>query len=49
VLKVGDTRELKAAVLAMKAADRELKKRINAATREKMNPVWGSGQVQPGR
>ena len=40
MLKVGDTRELQAAVLAMKAADRDLKKRINAATREKMNPVW---------
>lgn len=40
VLKVGDTRELQAAVLAMKAADRELKKRIDTATRTTMNPVW---------
>lgn len=40
MLKVGDHRELQAAALAMKAADRDLKRRINAATREKMNPVW---------
>ena len=40
MLRVGDHEELQAAVLAMKAADRDLKRRINQATREKMNPVW---------
>ncbi len=33
---------LKASVLAMKAADRDLKRAINTATRETMNPVWRS-------
>lgn len=40
MLRVGDHEELQAAVLAMKAADRELKKRIDTATRTTMNPVW---------
>jgi len=40
VLSVGDDRVLKAAVLAFKAADRDLRADINRATREKMNPVW---------
>lgn len=35
----GDDR-LKAAVLAMKSADRDLKKDINNATRQVMGPVW---------
>ena len=42
MLRVGDHEELQAAVLAMKAADRDLKRRISAATRETMNPVWKS-------
>ena len=40
MLVVGDHKELQAAVLAMKSADRDLKRRINVATRETMNPVW---------
>lgn len=40
MLRVGESRELQAAVLAFKAADRDLRKRINAATRQTMNPVW---------
>lgn len=35
-------RELRAAVLAMKAASRDLKRDINRRTRETMNPVWKS-------
>lgn len=35
-------RELRAAVLAFKSADRDLKREINRATRETMNPVWRS-------
>jgi hypothetical protein len=42
VIAVGDVREAQAAVLAFKAADRDLRKRINTATRETMNPVWRS-------
>lgn len=42
MLKVGDHPELQAAVLAMKAADKDLKRAINQATRETMNPVWKS-------
>ena len=34
--------ELRAVVLAMKAADREIKRDINRRTRETMNPVWKS-------
>lgn len=40
VLDVNDHRTLQATVLAMKAADRDLRKRINLATRATMNPVW---------
>lgn len=36
---LGDDR-LKAAVLAMKAADRDLRARINAATRDEIGPEW---------
>lgn len=43
VLKVGDDRALHAAVLAFKAADRDLRKQINAATRDKFNEPWRSG------
>lgn len=39
-VKADDT--LKAAVLAFKAADRDLRRAINAATRDTMNPVWRS-------
>ncbi len=35
-------RELRAAVLAMKAADRSIKRDINRRTRDTMNPVWKS-------
>lgn len=35
-----DDRALQAAVLAFKAADRNLRSDINKATRETMNPVW---------
>lgn len=42
MLSVGDARELEAAVLAMKAADRSLRSDINKATRGTMNPVWKS-------
>lgn len=42
MLSVGDDRKLQAAVLAMKAADRDLRKDINQATRQTMNPVWKS-------
>lgn len=39
---MGNDRAAQAAVLAMKAADRDLKRDINRATREEMNPVWRS-------
>lgn len=42
MIDVQDSRELQAAVLAMKRADRDLRRRIGAATRETMNPVWRS-------
>jgi hypothetical protein len=42
VISVQDSKELQAAVLAMKAADKDLRKRINTATRTTMNPVWKS-------
>jgi len=42
MLRVGDDRALQAAVLAMKSADKDLRRRINAATREKMNDPWKS-------
>lgn len=42
MLRVGEHRELQAVVLAMKAADRDLKRDINKATRDTMNPVWKS-------
>lgn len=35
-------REIRAAVLAFKSADRDLKREINKATRDTMNPVWRS-------
>ena len=40
MLSVHDDDALKAVVLAMKAADRDLKRDINKATRDTMNPVW---------
>lgn len=40
VLRVGDHDELQAAVLAFKAANRNLRKEINKRTRDEMNPVW---------
>jgi hypothetical protein len=40
MLSVDDHDGLKAVVLAMKAADRDLKRDINKATRDTMNPVW---------
>lgn len=40
MLYVEDHGELQAAVLALKAADRDLKSRINKATRATMGPVW---------
>lgn len=40
MISVTGSRELQAAVLAMKAADRDLRREINRATRETMNPVW---------
>lgn len=42
MLSVDDSPQLQAAVLAMKSADRDLRKRINDATRQTMNPVWKS-------
>lgn len=42
MLHVRDHEELQAVVLAMKAADRDLKRDINQATRTTMNPVWKS-------
>jgi hypothetical protein len=43
VVKVGDHRALQAAVLAYKAADRDLRKNINDATRTTFNEPWKSG------
>jgi len=43
VVKVGDDRALQAAVLAFKAADRDLRKRINDSTRSTFNDPWRSG------
>lgn len=40
MIRVGDSRELQAAVLAFKAANRDLRREINRATRDTMNPVW---------
>jgi hypothetical protein len=40
MLSVGDTRELQAAVLALKSADRELRGNINRATVEVGNAIW---------
>lgn len=45
MLSVGDDDTLKAAVLAVKAADRDLRRDIAKATRDTMNPVW-RGLVQ---
>ena len=42
MIRVTDTRATQAAVLALKAADRDLRKRINTATRQTMSPVWRS-------
>ena len=40
MIRVGDHKELQAAVLAMKAADKDLRRAINTSTRETMNPTW---------
>lgn len=40
MIRVGDHRELQAAVLAMKAADKDLRRAINDSTRQTMNPEW---------
>ncbi|MGV8965341.1 MAG: hypothetical protein ACOH2F_03595 [Cellulomonas sp.] len=40
MLSVGDHRELQAAVLALKAADKSIRNDISRATRAEMNPVW---------
>lgn len=40
MLNVDGTRHTQAAVLAFKAADRDLRRRINTATRASLNPVW---------
>lgn len=40
MLSVRDSRELQASVLALKAADRELRGRINRATVEVGNQIW---------
>lgn len=42
MISVYDSKELQAAVLAMKAADRDLKRKINQDSRQTMNPVWQS-------
>lgn len=42
MLRVGDTPELRAAVLALKGVDREVRSRINKGTTQTMNPVWKS-------
>lgn len=39
-LSVGDAPELRAAVLALRAADRDLRNTINRQTRATLNPVW---------
>lgn len=43
MLKATESRELRAAVLAMKLADRDLRRKITARQRETMNPVWQRG------
>jgi len=40
VLSVTASRELQAVALAVKTADRTLRRDINAATRDVLNPVW---------
>lgn len=40
MISVRDHDELRAVVLALKAADRDLRSDINRATRETLNPVW---------
>lgn len=40
MLSIRQARPLQAVVLAMKLADRDLRKRINNATRDTLNPVW---------
>lgn len=40
------SRELRAMVLAIKAADRDLKRAITARMRETMNPVWKSAVAE---
>lgn len=40
MLDVNDNKALQGAVLAMKAADRDLKAKINKATRATFGPVW---------
>lgn len=40
MLAVGDHRALEAAVLALKAANRDLRSRINKATRAELAPIW---------
>jgi hypothetical protein len=40
MLSIRTARPLQAVVLALKLADRDLRKRINDATRETLNPVW---------
>lgn len=42
-VSVGNDRALQAAVLAFKVADRDLRKRINDATRDTFNQPWRSG------
>ena len=42
MLRVGDARELQAAVLALKSVDRDLRSRINKATTATMGPEWKS-------
>ena len=42
MLDVRDHRELQAVVLAIKAANRDLRKELNRRTRETLNPVWKS-------
>ena len=46
VVSVESDRALQAAVLAFKVADRGLKKRINDATRAKLNEPWKAGIAQ---
>jgi hypothetical protein len=45
-LAVGDDRALQAAVLAWRLADRDLRKRINDATRTTFNTPWRTGIEQ---